>query len=106
LKILGDGPSAYTDLSTGRPIIGNYGHIFRFYSEVGLAGLLLSYWILLAIAMPIHRGRVRWSWVRFVSFLAIMISSFTTDVLVSTGSMMPYCVILSARLIPERNGVT
>ena len=63
LKLLGDGPSRYYDVLTKTYLLGNTGHIFTYYSEVGLIGLLLSYLIFFLIAFPICNGHIQVRWV-------------------------------------------
>ena len=42
IKWFGDGPSKYFNVFSNIRMRGNTGHIFTFYSEVGLFGWLLS----------------------------------------------------------------
>lgn len=47
---IGDGPGAYFNPVTDEYILGNTGHLFTFYSEIGFIGLTLSYFFVVSCA--------------------------------------------------------
>ena len=92
LELIGDGPSRYYDVVTQTRIRGNTGHIFTYYSEVGLIGLLTSYLIFFFIAFPIREGRIRVRWVGVLILAIILLLSITSEVL-SDISHKSSCII-------------
>jgi len=103
IKLLGDGPSSYYNVFTRTRVLGNTGHIFTFYSEVGLLGWLASTAIFILIAFPIHRGRITISWVSLLIFLSIQLLSFTSEIMNDVSIVLTYCIITKAYLIFAHN---
>ena len=100
IKILGDGPSKYWSPITGY-ILGNQGHAFTFYSEVGIIGLLLSYWILFQMT--------RWKWrsssaIAKPYFVSIVALTATTQVIMDPAIILAYNIFLSTNLISQNIG--
>lgn len=93
LSLLGDGPSAYYNPVDRSRVLGNTGHIFTFYGEVGLVGWLLSVYVFLLIAFPRYRGRRRFTWVSLLSFLAVQLLTFTTQAMNDVSVMLAYCIV-------------
>ena len=100
LEVIGDGPSKYYDVVTRERTRGNYGHIFTYYSEVGLLGLLFSYLIFFFIAFPMRDGHIRVSWVGFLMFAVLVMLSITTDIMPNISIVLIYCIVALTYLIP------
>lgn len=90
---LGDGPSKYYSAISRTRVLGNTGHTFTFYSEVGIFGWLLSFLFFFLIAFPIRGSRIRTSWVSILLFSSILLLSFTTEVMNDISIVMIYCII-------------
>ena len=94
----GDGPGAYLNPITRERTVGNWGHLFTFYSEVGLVGWLFSVLFLAAIAYPVSITRsgiwISASWVQTLMFLAIQIISVVKYPMNTVPVIFTYCVIL------------
>lgn len=100
---LGDGPSKYYDVFTRVRAVGNTGHIFTFYSEVGLLGWLTSTLIFFLIAFPIRRGRIRWHWTSLLLLVAVQLLSFTTEIMNDISVVLIYCIMAKSHLVrPSR----
>lgn len=104
----GDGPSKYSDVFTRERVRGNVGHIFTFYSEVGLLGWFLSMVIFFLIAFPeitfhVYKGRFkarfRISWMNTLMFISIAMLSFTTQVMNDISVFLIFCVMSKIHLI-------
>jgi hypothetical protein len=104
LSWFGDGPSKYYNVFTRRRIVGNTGHIFTFYSEVGLVGWLSSVLIFFLIAFPVRRGVLKISWVGAISFLSIQLLSFTTEVMNDISIVLVYCIMSKRYLVNSESG--
>lgn len=96
---LGDGPSAYFDVFTRERSRGNTGHIFTFYSEVGLLGWLLSVGIFFLIAFPGRKWRLKISWTQALMFISINILAFTSEVMNDIAVMLMYCIMARVYLL-------
>ena len=101
IKWFGDGPSKYFNVFSNIRMRGNTGHIFTFYSEVGLLGWLASVAIFFMIAFPGSGWRIRVSWVGLLSFVAVMMLSFTAQVMNDISIFLIYCIIQKSHLIPS-----
>jgi hypothetical protein len=101
LKLIGDGPSRYYDVLTQRYTRGNTGHIFTYYSEVGLIGLIMSYLIFFLIAFPIRNGHIRVRWVSVLMFAVLLMLSITTEVLPNISIILIFSIIAMSYMIPE-----
>jgi hypothetical protein len=99
---LGDGPSRYSDVFSRELYRGNTGHIFTFYSEVGLLGWLLSMVVFFLIAFPGRQLRFRKHWVSLLIFAAVLMLSFTTEIMNDVSVVLIYCIIAKSYLIPEK----
>lgn len=98
VKWIGDGPGSVYDTTTGQRTVGGWGHIYTFYAEVGLIGLILSFLIFLVIAFPVYISdsifRLRASWVGALMFLAILIVAFIKYPMGDSAMVFTYCLIL------------
>ena len=98
IRWLGDGPGAYYNAITRERIVGNWGHIFTFYSEVGIVGWALSILIFALIAFPftIQSKRIRTSisWVQILTFIAINVLSIVKYPMNTMPVLFTYCVVL------------
>ncbi len=99
----GDGPSKYSNAITRELSVGNMGHIFTFYSEIGLLGWLMSILIFFLVAFRLHRGRMRLNWVPFLLFMSVLILGFTSQVMNDIAIFFMYCLMAKSYLIPSRN---
>ncbi|MFH5831642.1 hypothetical protein [Halalkalibaculum sp. DA384] len=79
-KLIGDGPSRYYNpVSNEEYKVGNKGHIFTFYAEVGFLGLLLSYIIVYKIiAFKSWNKHFILSYF-FAAFMLSLTTNFFTD---------------------------
>lgn len=100
LLLVGDGPSKYVDPITRERIRGNVGHIFTFYSEVGLLGWLFSMIVFFQVAFKYQRGLIRVTWVNMLAFMSIFILSFTSQIMNDISVVLIYCLITKTNLIP------
>ena len=98
----GDGPSKYFNAFSRTRLRGNTGHVFTFYSEVGLMGLVGSILIFFSIAFRTRSTRMRISWVSILAFISVTILSFTNQVLNNIGVVLIYCIIVNTYLIKPR----
>lgn len=98
IKWIGDGPGSAYDTSTGVRSIGGWGHIYTYYAEVGIIGLILSILIFFVIAVPIKIGRstvkLKISWIAVLLFLGINIVTLVKYPLGDTAIMFTYCLLL------------
>lgn len=97
---LGDGPSVYSDPIDRNLVRGNTGHIFTFYSEVGLIAWLLSSLVFFLIAVPIRGWQVSVRSVGLLAFFAVQVLSFTTQIMNDISVFLIYCIIAYTHLIP------
>ena len=102
LELIGDGPSRYYDVLTKTMTRGNTGHIFTYYSEVGLIGLFLSYLIFFFIAFPTRNGHIQVRWVGALIFFVIVLLSITTEILTNVSIVLIYSIIAMTYLIPKK----
>jgi hypothetical protein len=102
IEWIGDGPSRYYDVITRERIRGNNGHIFTYYSEIGLIGLFLSYLAFFLIAFPIRSRHIRIRWVGILMFIVIVLLSFTTEILPTVSIVLIYSIVAMTYLIPEK----
>ncbi len=102
---LGDGPSQYFDVINKDFTRGNTGHIFTFYSEVGILGWLASVAIFFIIAFPVRGWRLKFHMVSLLLFASIQLLSFTTHVMNDISIFLIYNIVSKHMLIPikERN---
>ncbi len=102
ITLFGDGPSKYYDPITRSRLLGNTGHIFTFYSEIGLLGWIFSVLIFLFIAVKIENTKIKISITMLIIFLAIQMLSFTTEIMNDVSIFMIYCIFAKSSLIPDR----
>jgi hypothetical protein len=102
IQWLGDGPSRYSDVFSRVLYRGNTGHIFTFYSEVGLLGWLLSVLIFFLIAFPGRQLRFRKHWVSLLTFMSVMVLSYTTQIMNDVSVVLIFCIIAKTYLIEEK----
>ncbi|MGD8751548.1 MAG: hypothetical protein PVG14_09010, partial [Anaerolineales bacterium] len=101
----GDGPGKYYNVLSKTFTRGNIGHIFTFYSEVGLIGWLLSIAIFFLIAFPIHKKKARVTMVAILIFISVQILGFTTQILNDISVFLIYCIIAKSYLIHPRKQI-
>lgn len=106
LLLVGDGPSKYIDPITKEQTRGNVGHIFTFYSEVGLLGWLISMMVFFQIAFTLSRGHIRITWTILIMFVLVFIMSFTSQIMNDISVMLIYCLIAKITLITPIERVT
>ena len=95
-KLIGDGPSRYYDPVNRSYSLGNTGHVFTFYGELGAIGLFLSYVLLYAMT----RDRARTSApVGRLYFMVICMLSVTTSVLTDASILLAYNIFLNTHLL-------
>lgn len=102
VKWFGDGPSKYYNVFSNIRMRGNTGHIFTFYSEVGLFGWLLSVSIFFLFAFPVRDSKIRISWVSILSFVSLMILSFTTQIMNDISIVLIYLIVIKSYLVPQQ----
>ena len=95
----GDGPSIYSDVFSKEKFRGNVGHIFTFYSEVGILASFMSYYIFFLIMFPFRGWKIRLSLSRVLLFISVVIMSFTTQIMNDIGIMLSYCIIAKMHLL-------
>lgn len=100
VKWFGDGPSKYYNVFSNTKTLGNTGHMFTFYSEVGFFALLISFIIFFLVAFPGEGWFIRLSWVGILSFIAILMLSFTTEVMNDISIFLIFAIIAKTYLIP------
>ncbi len=106
IRWLGDGPSRYYSPITRTKLIGNVGHIFTFYSEVGLLGWLLSVLIFFLIAFPGRGARMRVGWVNLLIFVSVQLLGFTTQIMNDISVVLIYCIMAKVHLVPLQTEVS
>ena len=98
IRWIGDGPGVNYDTATRERTIGDWGHAFTFYAEVGLIGWLLSICFFSVLAFPVRIGRatlrMKISWTRALMFLALNILCFIKYPMSNSAMMFTYCIIL------------
>lgn len=102
IRLLGDGPSRYYDVQSRSRLIGNTGHLFSFYSEVGLLGWLCSVMIFFLIAFPIKNSKVQVSLSSLLNFLALMSITLTTFLMDNIAVLLIFFIMSMTHLIPRR----
>jgi hypothetical protein len=102
----GDGPSIYSNALTKENVRGNVGHIFTFYSEVGMFALLLSYLIFWQIMFPMRNWRIRFSLTRVLIFSSLLVMSFTTQIMNDISVVLIYCLIAKMHLLDQNQPTT
>jgi hypothetical protein len=96
----GDGPSRYSDVFTKTFVRGNTGHIYTFYSEVGLFGWIASMVVLFLITFRWKEWRFRDRWVPWLMFISISVLSLTSHVMNDVAVMLIYCIMAKSCMIP------
>ena len=107
ISLFGDGPSSYYSPLNRQYLLGNRGHIFTFYSEIGLLGWLSSVLVLFGLAFldPSRPWSMRWSWLRFLVFVSIMALSYTTEVMNDISVFLAYALTLRLHMLMGRGTV-
>lgn len=99
IKIIGDGPSRYYDRETETYSLGNRGHVFTFYAEVGIIGLFLSYLVffLIAIALKVKSFALNYSisLFRLIAFIILVLFSFVADITTTPVVLSYACIVIS-----------
>lgn len=101
-KWFGDGPSAYYDVITREHTLGNTGHIFTFYAEVGTIGLVLSYLISYEFCKAFSDQKLQ----RFLYFFAFGMLSVTSSIFTDAGILLAYLTLLCLQNINTEKEVT
>ena len=96
----GDGPSRYSNVFTRTLVRGNTGHIYTFYSEVGLFGWIVSMAIFFLIAFRWKKWRSRDRYVPWLMFISISLLSFTSAIMNDISVMLIYCIMAKCCMIP------
>lgn len=99
---LGDGPSRYSDVLARQLFRGNTGHVFTFYSEVGLIGWVVSIAFFGSIVFPVKNYRIRINTYRILLFISINMLSFTSQIMNDIGVVFIFCLLSNVNLIPLR----
>jgi hypothetical protein len=97
----GDGPSKYTDPISGERLRGNMGHVYTFYSEVGLLGWLMSVLIYFLIAFRPNKGKIKFTLSLLLMFIAVQILSFTNNIMNDISVVLTYCIMVKTNLYSE-----
>lgn len=97
---LGAGPTAFSDPFTRTLLRGNTGHFFTFFSEIGFLGWFASLVVLFLISFPTKNNKMQVSWMNFLIFMAILLLSFTAQVMNDIAVFFIYCIMLRISLIP------
>lgn len=100
LCISGNGPSASYDPVSRIHFRGNTGHGLIFYGEVGLIGLIVSYWILYRIAI---RRKGDSSEFAVLYLLVIVGLSITTSILSDASIMLAFNIFIRIKHIYQIN---
>lgn len=90
----GDGPNKYTDPINKTSTRGNFGHIFTFYSEVGLIALITSLGTLFIISFHNQKGKLIFSSSSVISFISIILISFTHPIMNDISVLMSYYLFI------------
>jgi hypothetical protein len=95
---LGDGPGRYYNTLTRERSLGTWGHLFTFYSEIGMIGWILSMVVFFIIAFPFSIDRskisVQVSWVQALMFLSVCVLTVTRYPMNTIPMIFTYCVVL------------
>ena len=103
---LGDGPSLYSNPISKERFRGNVGHIYTFYSEVGLIATFLSYFIFFQIMLPLNGLVIRFSMYRLLIFFAVFVLSFTTQIMNDISVVLTYCLLAKMHLLNDPEPAT
>ena len=95
----GDGPSIYSNSLSRERLRGNVGHIFTFYSEVGLFATCLTYLIFFLIMFTIRGWKIRLNVSRVLMFLTFIIMTFTSQVMNDISFMLIYILMSKVHLL-------
>jgi hypothetical protein len=98
---LGDGPSRYSDPISGERLRGNMGHVYTFYTEVGLIGWILSILAYILIAFRPGRGMIRFNSSILLMFAAVFILGFTENIMNDISIVLFYCILSKTYLLPQ-----
>ena len=95
----GDGPSRYTNPINRERLRGNVGHIFTFYSEVGLLGWATSMLIFALIVFHRRGLRIQKGLQPFLMLGVLMIFGFTAHIMNDIGIMLAYCIFANTHML-------
>jgi hypothetical protein len=95
----GDGPSKYYNPITREFVVGNTGHIFTFYAEVGFLGMALSY-VVLYLMLRARRPLRVVSVIDILSFISIVGLSVMTAMMNDISVILTFCIFSRQYLIP------
>jgi len=101
IKWFGDGPLKYYDPLNRAFTLGNTGHAFTYYAEIGIIGLTTS---ILVLYLMGHAGRPLYtiSMADVLNLLAILALSFVIFVMNDISVILAYCIFSKAYLIPPK----
>ena len=99
IKWFGDGPGKYFNVATRERAVGNTGHLFMIYSEVGLIGLILSYLILYQMSR-ICKNKL----IANLYFFIVVMLSITSNVLNDASIVLAYNIFLFIHANPYKTG--
>lgn len=98
IKWIGDGPGIYYNTVTRERTLGTWGHVYTFYAEVGLIGLVLSMLLFFIMAFPLTtyqtKIRLQIGMVPMMVFIAMTILSLAKYPMNNTPMIFTYSVIL------------
>ncbi len=89
LSLFGEGPGSSYNVLTRERQKGDAGHFFLFYSELGLAGFLLSYHVMYLVALD---GQRKATLMRLLYFSSMVVMSLTVDVMNNVSIFFAYCI--------------
>ena len=95
----GDGPARYTNPINRERMRGDVGHIFSFYSEIGLLGLLTSLLILALIVFHVRGWRVRKGFQPLLMYGVALIFIFTLQFMNDISVVLAYCIFAKSHLL-------
>ena len=99
IKWFGDGPSKYYDPVTRGYVLGNTGHIFTFYAEVGFLGLVLSY-LIFGFMQRAKRPLSSISTIDILAIGSIIGLSVMIPVMNDISVVLAFCIFSKQYLIP------
>lgn len=100
IQWLGDGPSKYSNPYSWTLIRSNTGHLFKFYSEVGLLGLLFSYLVFFLMIFPGDLRHMRVSWLQVIMCISVVLYSLVSETMNDIGIVLTYSIFSLVYLLP------
>jgi hypothetical protein len=108
VKLLGDGPLAYFDPVSRTLLRGNTGHVYTFWSEIGVLGFASSIAVFVAIAFSPGGWRLRARGIAALALLGVLALAFTAEVMNDISVFLTFCIMtrISNIAIPIREATT